>query len=188
MKKKLENLKNNRIFQIVKKVLGIIATTFLLLLLSVVVVQRLSNNRFNLFGYGIYTVASGSMEPEYKIKDLILAHQEDPKDIEVGDDIVYIGNKESVKGKTITHRVIKKYEENGKYIFNTKGIANEITDPELDETQILGVVKSRLVILSLCSHIINNSYGFFLIIIIPFIVFVFFEGKSIIDEMHKEKE
>ena len=59
-------------------------------------------------------------------------------------------------------------------------------DPEIDENQVLGVVKHKLHILSFLSHIINSTYGLIFLIIIPFIVFVFFEGKRIIDESHKE--
>lgn len=186
MKEKINKLRNNRGFQIAGKVLSIIITIILFLMLSVVVVQRFSNNKFNLGGYGVYTIATGSMVPEYKVKDLILTYQKQPNKINVGDDVVYLGNKDSTAGKIITHRVIKKYEENGKYYFNTKGIANELTDPEIDETQILGVVKHKLILLSFCSHIINNPFGLLFLIVIPFIVFVFFEGKNVIDEVKKK--
>jgi signal peptidase len=182
MKEFINKLKKNRGFQIAGKIISIVVTIILFLMLSVVVVQRFSNNRFNLGGYGIYTVATGSMIPVYDVKDLILTYQKNPSEIEIGDDIVYLGNSESVAGKVVTHRVIKKYQENGKYYFNTKGIANELTDPEIDETQILGVVKHKLVLLSFCSHIINNSFGLLFLIVIPFVVFIFFEGKSVIDE------
>ncbi len=183
MRNKLNELKNKRIFQIISKIFSIIMTILLLLMLSIVVAQRFSNNRFSLGGFGIYTVATGSMVPEYKVKDLILTSKKNPSEINIGDDVVYIGNKESVNGKVVTHRVIDKREENGKFYFYTKGIANEITDPEIDDTQILGVVKSKLYILSFCSHIINNPLVLIFLIVVPFIVFVFFEGKSIIDEV-----
>ena len=70
-----------------------------------------------------------------------------------------------------------------KMYFYTKGIANELTDPEIDESQILGVVKHKLILLSFCSHIINNPLGLLFLIIIPFVVFAFFTGKSVIDEV-----
>lgn len=182
MKEKIDKLKNNRGFQITGKIVSIVITLILFLMLSVVVVQRFSNNRFNLGGYGIYTVATGSMIPEYKIKDLILTYKKNPTEIEVGDDVVYIGDEGSVAGKIVTHRVIKK-EKREKMYFYTKGIANELTDPEIDESQILGVVKHKLILLSFCSHIINNPLGLLFLIIIPFVVFVFFTGKSVIDEV-----
>ena len=186
MKKIIEKLKNNRGFQIFGKILSIFVTLLLLLMLSIVVVQRFSNNQINLGGYGVYTVATGSMVPEYKIKDLLLTCQKDPQDINVGDDVVYLGTKDSVEGKIVTHRVIKKYYNDGKYYFNTKGIANELTDPEIDENQILGVVRHKLVLLSFCSHIINNPFGLLFLVVIPFIVFAFFEGKNIIDEVKRK--
>lgn len=186
MKEFYEKLKNNRKFQIGKKIFNIIITVLLVLIFFVILVQKISGNRFNLGGYGVYTVATGSMDPDYKVRDLILASRKDAKNIEVGDDVVYLGKVDSLAGKIVTHRVIKKDERDGKVYFNTKGIANELTDPEIDETQILGVVKHKLVLLSFCSHIINSTYGLILLIVIPFILFVFFEGKHIIDEKNKE--
>ena len=186
MKEFYNKLMNNRKFQIAKKIFNIIITILLVLVFFVILVQKISNNRFNLGGYGIYTVATGSMEPEYHVKDLILAGRKDASNIEVGDDVVYLGSVDSMAGKIVTHRVIEKNERDGKIYFYTKGIANELTDPEIDETQILGVVKQKLFFLSLCSHIVNNTYGMLFVIIVPFILFVFFEGKHYIDESHKE--
>ena len=184
---KWKELCENKCFRFIKRIISILISAIFFLMLLVIVVQRVTGNKFNLFGYGIYTVASGSMEPEYHVKDLILAEKKDPKDINIGDDIVYLGNKESVKGKIVTHRVINKYDDgNNQYRFYTKGIANNLSDPELDESQILGVVKTKLHVLSFCSHIINNTYGFIFVIIIPFILFVLWEGKSIVDEANKK--
>ncbi len=186
MKELYKKIMNNRKFQIAKKIFNIIVTILLVLVFFVILVQKLSNNRFNLGGYGVYTIATGSMEPEYKVKDLILASRKDAKDINVGDDVVYLGREDNMNGKIITHRVIEKNEKDGKIYFYTKGIANELTDPEIYETQVLGVVKHKLHILSLCSHVINSTYGLIFLIVIPFILFVFFEGKHYIDEANKE--
>ena len=186
MKEFYKKLVNNRKFQIARKIFNVIITTILVLVFFVILVQKISNNRFNLGGVGIYTIATGSMEPEYKVKDLIIATKKDPAKIEIGDDVVYMGKEASMSGKIITHRVINKSEKNGKYYYYTKGIANGLTDPEIDETQILGVVKGKLHILSFCSHIVNSTYGLILLIVIPFIFFVIFEGKNMIDEANKE--
>lgn len=188
MKGKISKLKKSRTFNIIEKVFSIIITIFIIGMLSVVLVQRLSGNKFNLGGYGVYTVATGSMVPVYDVKDLILTHKLDARNINIGDDIVYLGNKESVAGKIITHRVINKKEINGKYYFTTKGINNGLSDPEIDETQIMGVVKTKLHLLSFCSHLINNSYGFMFVIFIPFVIFVFFEARNIYNEIKEEKK
>ncbi len=186
MIKFLRKINNNRAFQITKKIFNIIITIVLVLIFFVILVQKISGNRFNLGGYGVYTIASGSMVPEYDVKDLILAGSEKTNNIKIGDDVVYLGKTDSVAGKIVTHRVINIEEKDGKRYFYTKGIANEITDPVIDETQILGVVKCKLHILSICSHVINSAYGLILLIVVPFILFVFFEGKHLIDEKNKE--
>ena len=186
MKKFITKLNNNKGFRIFKKIFSAILTILLVLIFFVVLVQKITNNRINLGGYGIYTIATGSMEPEYRVKDLILASKKDAKNIEIGDDVVYLGKEDSLNGKIITHRVVDKVEKNGKIHFYTQGIASGMMDPEIDESQVLGVVKCKLHILSFLSHIINSTYGLIFLIIIPFIGFVFFEGKHIIDEAHKD--
>ena len=72
MKETYNKIVNNKAFQIVKKLLSICLTVVLVLVFFIILVQKLSNNRFNLGGYGIYTIATGSMDPDYKVKDLIL--------------------------------------------------------------------------------------------------------------------
>ena len=186
MKKNFEKIVNNRKFKIAGKIFNIFITVLLVLIFFIILVQKISGNRFNLGGYGVYTVASGSMVPDYNVKDLILAGREDVENIKIGDDVVYLGKTDSVAGKIVTHRVINIEEKDGKIYLYTKGIANELTDPVIDETQILGVVKCKLHILSFCSHIVNSAYGLILLIVIPFILFVFFEGKHMIDEKNKE--
>ncbi len=186
MKGIYKKMVNNRKVQIAKKIFNIAITILLVLIFFIILVQKVSNNRVNLVGYGIYTVATGSMEPVYNVKDLILAGKKDAKDINVGDDVVYLVKEGNMNGIIITHRVISKQEKDGKFYFYTQGVANAISDPEIDETQILGVVKHKLHILSFCSHIINSTYGLILLIVIPFILFVFLEGKHYIDEKNRD--
>ena len=186
MENVLNKITNNKVYQIIKKICGVLLTIVLALVFFIILVQKLTDNRFNLGGYGIYTIATGSMEPVYKVRDLVLTYQEDPKNIQVGDDVVYLGKEGSMDGKMIIHRVIDKVEENGKISFWTKGVANGLSDPEIDESQVLGVVKHKMYILSFLSHIVNNAYGLIFLIIVPFILFVFFEGKRVIDESNQE--
>ena len=186
MKDFITKLNNNKVFKIFKKIFSAILTILLVLIFFVVLVQKITDNQINLGGYGIYTVVTGSMEPDYQVKDLILASKKDPKTIEVGEDVVYKGKEGSLNGKIIIHRVIDKYDSEGKAKFVTKGISNGISDPEIDESQILGVVKHKMPILSFCSHTINNIYGLILLIVVPLVIFIFMEGKRAIDEAYKE--
>ena len=186
MKNFINKLKNNKIFNIVKKIFSALVTILLVLVFVVILVQKVSNNQANLGGYGVYTVVTGSMVPEYKVRDMILASKVDPHDITIGDDVVYVGKEGNLSGKIVVHRVIEKNNNDGKISFITKGIANGISDPEIQEDQIIGVVKQKLHILSFCSHIVNNVFGLILLVVIPFVIFIFMEGKRAIDKAYKE--
>lgn len=186
MKAFIQKLNNNKVFSIFKKIFSVLITILLVLIFVVIIVQKVSNNQVNLGGFGIYTVATGSMEPEYKVRDLILASKKDVQDIQVGDDVVYMGKENNLSGKIIVHRVIQRFDNDEKISFITKGINNEIEDPEIDETQILGVVRCKMHILSFCSQIVNNTIGLILLVVIPFIIFIFMEGKHAIDDAYKD--
>ena len=186
MKAFINKISNNKVFKVFRKIFSVLITILLILVFVVIIVQKVTNNKINVGGCGIYTVVTGSMEPEYKVKDLLFATRKDAKDIEVGDDVVYMGKEGNLSDKIIVHRVIQKFDNNGQISFITQGINNGLSDPEIDESQVLGVVRTKLHILSFCSHIINNIYGLILLVVIPFVIFIFIEGKHAIDEAYKE--
>ena len=186
MKTFITKIKNNKAFNIIRKILSVLVTILLVLIFFVIIVQKVTNNQMNLGGFGIYTVATGSMEPEYNVRDLLLASKKDINDINIGDDVVYMGKEGNLSGKIIVHRVIKRFDNEGKVSFITQGIANGLSDPEIEGNQILGVVKCKLHILSFCSHAINNIYGLIFLVVIPFVIFIFVEGKHAIDDAYKD--
>lgn len=57
-----------------------------------------------LLGYRVYTVISGSMEPEYSVGDLLYVKEADVNTIRVNDPITFILNEDLV---VATHRVIR---------------------------------------------------------------------------------
>ena len=77
-----------------------------------------------MFGYGMYHVLSGSMEPEMPVGSLIYVHKGEPEDVEGSDIIAFYGSAED--SGIITHRVIKNNIVSG--TFRTKGDANENDD------------------------------------------------------------
>ncbi len=182
----IKKLKRNKIFNIIFMIFNMAFTILIILLLLVVLVQKFSGNKLNLGGLSIYTVASASMDPVYKVKDLILVKTVDTSTLQIGDDIVYEGREGSVADKIITHRIINITTEQGQKVYYTKGISNELTDPAIHDDQILGKVVNKLCILSFCSHIINNSFGFFFLIFIPFALFLFYELIEITHILKKE--
>lgn len=184
----IEKLKDNKFLKGASLVLKGITSIVIIFVICIIFIQRISNNKVTLGGISMYTVVSESMKPKYEIYDMIIAKKVDSSTIKIGDDVVYKGEKSTLKDKIVTHQVIKKEYKNGKYIFQTKGINNDIADPEIEDRQILAVVVSKSNILSMISHIVNNSYGFYFIIFVPFIVLLFFEILDIKKEKMALKE
>ena len=178
-------------FKIICRTLEILITLVIISVFSIIFIQRISNNSVNLFGYSIYTVVTGSMEPKYGVNDLIFVEKVNTDNLKIGDDIAYKGEKQDFAGKIVTHRIIDKKEENGEYVYTTKGIANNYADPEIKGNQILGKVKGKLIILSFLSGIINDLYGFYFLVFVPIVIIVFLEVMDSINEkrgLEKENE
>lgn len=154
----------------IKNIIQILLALILIVLFVFAIVQRTSNNEKGIGGIKIFTVISGSMIPVYDIGDIIIVKDVVPEEIKVDDDIVYKGEKGTLRNKTITHRVIsidKTEDDNYKII--TKGVANRSQDPAIDQTQIYGKVIGHISIISFILKIITNGY---FLILIPVFIFI----------------
>ncbi len=83
-----------------------------------------------ILGIQVYTVLSGSMEPEYHVGALIYVKKVDSTELSVGDDITFMLDEDTVA----THRIVGVVpDENDPSVlrFRTKGIANEHEDGTL---------------------------------------------------------
>lgn len=157
-----------KVWNVIKKIINVILVIFVLLFVLAVCLQRFSDNRLSIFNYRMFKVVSGSMEPKYKIGDVLVAKKVDPKDVKVGDAVSYLGNTGSLKNKIITHEVVEiETGEDGKLIFHTKGLSNIIEDPIVHEEQLYGVVVYKAVVLSFIYSIIAKPMGMFILVIIP---------------------
>ena len=107
--------------QKLKRIWNVVSTA--LVVLIVLCAVFLMGSR--IMGYRVYTVISGSMEPQYSVGDLVYVKQVDPATIRVGDDITFVLNEELV---VATHRVVRIDSEH-KHIY-TKGLANDTEDTE----------------------------------------------------------
>lgn len=180
----MQKIKENQILKYLWKTIKIIVTLFILIIIGIIITQRIFNNNVSVLGYRIFTVATGSMEPEYKVMDILFVKESKESQIKVGDDVVYLGKGGTFDGKIITHRVIEIEKENDIVSFHTKGIANDIEDPIVYYDQIYGKVIYKGVVLSFVNKIINNPIGFYLLIVIPVAILITLE---IIDRK-KEKD
>ena len=143
-----------------RKVLNILSTVLLILAIIIVVVVfifRATGQSPSIFGYHIFRVTTGSMEPTLAVGDIILVKEVSAEDIHKDDIITYKGNKGDLADKMITHMVVEEpYEKNGVWYYQTKGIVEgAIPDPEITYDQVEGKFHSKL-------SFLNDIYTFFL--------------------------
>ncbi len=173
-------------FSILGKIIYYLLFVFILFVLILVVVQRFSGNEISVGGFRMFNILTGSMEPEYKVGDVLISKEIEPKDIKLGDDIVYKGKEKPFVDLIVTHRVVDLNHDNktGKYSFQTKGIANDIEDPVIEEDQVYGKIIYKVRSFSLLAKSVNNMYIFFFVIFIPIVLLI---SIKIIQVRHERK-
>lgn len=169
-------MKKNKVFRIIKLIKNIICWTLIAVLVFTLVLffmSRINGSTPSVFGYSIFRVSSGSMEPELMVGDIILDKTVDnPEDLKVGDVITF---KSSDYGDLlVTHKVIKApYEENGKLMLQTKGIANEVEDKPISVDNVKGIMICKVDYLDTVYNVFLSPWG--LLILIALIVIIFFD-------------
>lgn len=185
----LNKIRNNKALKIIGNILYYLLVIFIVLILLVVILQRVTKNNASIGGIRIFNIVTESMVPEYKVGDILISKSTSLDKIKVGDDIVYLGNKDTFTGKVVTHRVIDiEKNEDGTYLFHTKGIANTAEDPVVSGSQVYGVIIYKTVILSFISKIINNLYGFYFLIFTPLTILIVFKIIKIYQERKYDEE
>lgn len=110
------------------------------ILVCVVVFLAFSVSIIQLFGFEVYGVLTGSMEPEYPIGSLIYVKKIDTSKLQVGDTISFNLSENVIA----THRIVELVpdESNPSIIrYRTKGDANSVADSSLvDVEDIIGKV------------------------------------------------
>lgn len=169
-------MKKNKVFRIINLIKNIICWTLIVVLVFTLVIffmSRINGSTPSVFGYSIFRVSSGSMEPELKVGDIILDKEIDnPEDLKVGDVITFMSN--DYRDRLVTHKIIKApYEENGKLMLQTKGIANEIADKPISGDDVKGIMICKVDYLDTVYNIFLSPWG--LLILIALIIIIFFD-------------
>lgn len=184
----IEKIKNNKVLKILSMIIKAIVSFFIVIVVSIIFIQRISGNKLTLGGYSIYTIITESMVPKYNIGDMVIAKKTPTTELKEKDDVVYLGKKSDFAGKIVTHQIIKIENIENKTYFHTKGIANDVEDPLVESDQILGKVIIKSNILSFISRIVNNPYGFYFVIFVPFAILLVMEIIDFIEEKKESKE
>lgn len=180
--KKVRKLLDNPVFNAIFNTFKILFYIIIVLYVIFIVVQRFYKSDIN--GYYIYTIRTGSMEPAYKVYDVILVKEVPNEELQVGDVITYgKGN------NTVTHRIISIMpNEFGEERITTKGDKNETADQTISYDDVVGKVVYKFKIYTFLTRLVNNKVTFFFLIFVPLVVTIFLDIADNIREKELEKE
>ncbi len=117
----------------------------------------------------LYTIVSGSMEPNIRVYDVVLdSSVSDPSSIKVGDVITFKSTASISKDLTVTHRVVDIKLVNGKYEYVTKGDWNPAIDSDTAKFEnVIGKVILRFPQLGRVQFFLSTRMGWFLVVLLP---------------------
>ena len=154
-----EKIENNIVYKILRTFIYVVV----FLLLFIIVVQKVTHNNLSVGGVRVFMIVSESMKGEYEIGDILISKSVPPEEINVGDNVTYLGEKGPLKGIIVTHKVVEKMETGGTVYYTTKGIANDIEDPRIGYDQIYGKVIYKTIILSAIAKLMNNQLTYYIL-------------------------
>lgn len=176
---------------VLKKISNVILVIVIFILAAVIaltVITRVTGNTPTLFGYSIFRVSTGSMEPELMVGDVILTKEvDDVNSLEVGEVITYRGTIGEYADMLITHQIVKApYVENGTTYVVTKGIANEIEDSPVPVDKITGKFVCKIPFLDMIYSFFLTPWGLLTAILLILLAFAG-EFWNIYKLSHSEK-
>ena len=137
----------------------------------------------SIFGIKTFTIISSSMEPTFKIDDIIFVKKIDENQLQIGDIISFIQDKD-----IITHRIEKIEKNEGGLVFITKGDANSTTDiNKVKLSQIEGKYIFKISKVGKIFYILKNKVVFTIGTIILIICYIIENNKISKKIERKEK-
>ena len=117
------------IWRVLSNCLFVVICLALSMILISVLTMKENGKTPEVFGFRLYVIESGSMDPTLHVGSVILSkHPKDPSKLEKDDIITY----ERADGATITHRIIEVViDEDGTVSYITKG-DSPINSPDVD--------------------------------------------------------
>lgn len=140
----------------------------------VVAVQVAVRGYADMFGYSVFRVVTGSMEPTIPVNAVVVSHREDIERMSV-DDIVVFRSPTTGGERIITHRVVAVYtESDGTTTLETRGDANPVSDSSpVTQSQLIGRVVWYLDKEGGATRVIgflSSSMGFIACIVFPILL------------------
>ena len=141
-------------FQFIINIFLVVANIIMLFSITGFFQLKVLNKPYiNIFGYTVFSVATGSMQPTLNINDIIIIKITD--EIKEGDIITFKENNEF-----ITHRVIRKNDET----FITKGDSNNSEDNPINKQNIIGKFICKIPVIGVLGDILTTPKVFISVI------------------------
>lgn len=135
----------------------------------------------NIFGYSLFRVMTGSMEPTIPVDSLIVVHRVAPETLREGDVISFYSSDPSLMGAVNTHRIIGIEQDGSGYRFSTKGDANNVEDRYTTAGEdVIGKVIGSSYTLGKAVRLMANPLIFVPLIMLPLAVML---GHSVIESV-----
>jgi len=185
-----KSFKQTYLYKLVSKFLTTICSIILVILLIVGAAMFYFNTKVKAYDkkglnyttpFGLYTIISGSMEPNVEVFDVVIAVDEDINKIKIGDVITFISTWDINYGMTITHRVIGiSKTDTGEIQLTTKGDNNTTADGSpVTQKNLVGKVVGRLPQLGRLQFFLATKMGWFLVVFVPAVIIIIIDGMKI---------
>lgn len=171
-------MKKKKVAYILNMLLTVAIFVISMGILAGAVSARIKDKTPSIFGYTLHIVVTGSMEPQIKAGDFVLAKKCAVEEVEQGDYIVFRSANPSLKGMIIIHEAILITESGGEIIITTKGTNNDDKDSyPVKSDNLISVYRWKSTFLGKIVAFFSDLRNIGILLIIG--VILFFSVKSI---------
>ncbi len=182
--------KQTYLFKLVSKFLSVVCSIILVILLIIGAAMFYFNMKIKSYEkqgleftapFGMYTIISGSMEPNIDVYDVVIAVEQDIDKIKIGDVITFISSWDLNYGYTVTHRVVGiSKTSTGEVQLTTKGDNNPTSDGgKVTQTNLIGKVVGRIPQLGRLQSFLATKIGWFFVVFIPAAIIIILDVMKI---------
>ena len=170
-----EQIQNKDIKKRIKNTIITVALILAVLLCLYTAIQVMTTGRVSVFGFSLFRVVTGSMEPEIPVGSLLWCQDAEIDAVAVDDIVCFYSQEGKLQGKVITHRVTQILEgADGQILLETKGDANAVSDLQyVTADNLIGIViyhAGEANVLSTILSFLTSKIGFFGCIVFPCLI------------------
>ena len=167
----------------ISKVIIDVLTGIVFAILALIIASKISmmisgKNYFSVFGYSVFTIATGSMEPVLKQNDIVIVKKQGQNKYEVGENVFfYSGNK-------ITDHYVNFGELNEITPNVDAEYAYKIGEKKISYSNLVGSESKTTVIhgWGLLLSVLESKWGFMFFVILPTLFALVYEIYSLVVE------